>query len=409
MYKITVILYDILFETCFCINLCDLRRKWMPLTEIALSQILQEAMERTEAVAELTQRICAVAAPTGKEGQRAEFVASLWRERGYTPEIDEVGNVYVRRGTKHTAPVLMLMAHIDTVFPEDTPINISRQGDKLYGPGIGDNCVSVAAMITVFEILDARKWETDVDIVAVADVGEEGLGNLRGARAAVQRYRHELGAVIAVDGRLGSIVNVSVGSKRWKVTVKGPGGHAFGSFGLPSAIHGLGQIIASISALRVPREPKTTFNVGLIEGGTSINTIAPMATALLDMRSVDVTALDKLARQVKTIVEQHGSNGLQTTIEVLGERPAGRRHIQDPLVQLATRVLQWVGVEPHYVASSTDANIPMSLDIPSVCVGITRGDYAHTVNEYLSIEPIQQGLAQLVRLCFDASELIKPS
>ena len=378
----------------------------MALAATMLTYILQDALERAEAVADLTQQICAVAAPTGQERQRAEFVASLWRERGYEPEIDNIGNVYVRRSGRKSGPVLMLMAHIDTVFPASTPLEIRREGDLLYGPGIGDNCVSVASMITTFEMLDSRHWETDVDIVAVANVGEEGLGNLRGARAAVERYRDELGAVLVVDGRLGGIVNAAVGSKRWKVTVKGPGGHSFGSFGTPSAIHGLGKIISAISTLQVPQEPKTTYNVGMIEGGTSVNTIAPSASAILDLRSVDVAALNDLAQRVQTIISQQAGSGLQTTIEVLGERPAGQRSLQDPLVQLATRVLQWVEIEHHYAASSTDANIPISLNIPSVCIGITFGECAHTVDEYISIAPIKQGLAQLVRLCLDASALV---
>jgi tripeptide aminopeptidase len=383
------------------------KEETMALAETVLSLILRDARERTEAIVDLTQRICAVASPTGQEFERGKFVASLWRERGYEPEIDEVGNVYVRRpGSRKGAPVLMLMAHIDTVFPASTPIAIRREGDLLYGPGIGDNCVSVASMITTLDILDAQQWQTDVDIVAVANVGEEGLGNLRGARAAVERYREELGAVLVVDGRLGGIVNVAVGSVRWKVMVSGPGGHSFGSFGTPSAIHGLGKIIAAIAELQVPREPKTTYNVGLIEGGTSVNTIAPTASAILDMRSVDVATLDDLTRRVRAIVSQQVGEGLQTTIDILGERPAGQRSVEDPLVQLATQTLRWVDVEPHYSASSTDANIPISLDIPSVCIGITVGEHAHTVDEYISIAPIKQGLAQLVRLCLDASAMI---
>ncbi len=380
----------------------------MSLSSTHLDLLRQDAHARVEAVAGLTQRICAVPAPTGEERARAELVASLWRERGYTPEIDELQNVYVRRGTRHRAPVLMLLAHIDTVFPAGTPLNIRRQDDLLFGPSIGDNSVSVASMLTVFEMLDALGWDTAVDIVAVANVGEEGLGNLRGARAAVEHYQPSLGAVLAIDGRLGCIVNVAVGSKRWRITLKGPGGHSYGSFGTPSAIHVLARIIAAISDLNVPQDPKTTFNVGTIEGGTSVNTIAANASAVIDMRSTDVSTLDYLAEQVRAIVLQYTppESGLRAIVEVLGERPAGSRSEKDPLVQLAVQALQWVGVEPKLVASSTDANIPISLNISSACVGITRGEKAHTVDEQIQIAPIEQGLAQLVRLCVDACELI---
>ncbi len=364
------------------------------------------AHDRVEDVATLAQHICEVPAPTGDEGKRAEFVAEQWRSRGYVPEIDAMNNVYVRRGKHATGPVLMLLAHIDTVFPATTPIQVSRDGDVMRGPSIGDNSLSVATMISLFSTLDELGIETEADIVAVANVGEEGLGNLRGAREAVERYRKSVGAVIAIDGRLGVIVNTAVGSQRWRITVRGPGGHSFGSFGQPSAIHGLGRIIAAIADLDVPKTPKTTFNVGMIEGGTSVNTIAPSASAIIDLRSTDVKMLGQLADRVRAIVEQKVGPGLQTEIEVLGERPAGTRSQTDPLVLLADKTLRWLGIEPIYAASSTDANIPISLNIPSLCVGVTYAGRAHTLDEYIQVPPIADGLAQLLRLTVEACTLI---
>jgi acetylornithine deacetylase/succinyl-diaminopimelate desuccinylase-like protein len=370
--------------------------------EPVLSQLRAAAVRHTEAVADLARRICEVPAPTGHERERAQLIAALWQERGYTPEIDAVGNVYVRRGKRGQGPVLMLLAHTDTVFPQTTPIVVKREGDILRGPGIGDNSVNVAAMISALDILDELGIETAVDIVAVADVGEEGLGNLLGARTAVERYRDQLGAVIAVDGSLGHLTHIAVGSKRWRIIVSGPGGHSYGAFGTPSAIHGLARIIAAIADLEVPQQPKTTFNVGIIEGGTSVNTIAAQASALLDMRSVDVAALDRLADEVRAIVEQRAGPGLQTEIEILGNRPAGQVSRSSPLVQLAADALIWQGIEPKYGASSTDANIPIGLNIPAVCIGITRVEGAHTLEEFLTIPPIAAGMAQLTRLCIEA-------
>ncbi len=371
-----------------------------------LTRIRSLAQSRTEAVATLAQRICEVPAPTGDERQRAEFLASLWRERGYTPEIDAIGNVYARRGKHGRGPLLLLLAHIDTVFPATTPLHVIRKGDIMYGPGIGDNSVSVAALLSLFPLLDELKIETDADILAVANVGEEGLGNLRGARAAVERYRADTGAVIAIDGRLGVLVNTAVGSKRWRVSVHGPGGHSFGSFGTPSAIHGLGRIIAAIADISVPVQPRTTFNVGLIEGGTSVNTIAACASATIDMRSTEATALEDLANIVREISEQQVGAGLRTEIEILGERPTGTRNQSDPLVQLGDNTIRWLGLEPIYAASSTDANIPISMNIPSLCVGITYASRAHTLEEYMHIAPIASGLAQLLRLSIEACTLI---
>jgi tripeptide aminopeptidase len=379
----------------------------MSLPSVTLERLRAVAEAHVEAVASLAWRICEVPAPTGQEHERARLVASLWRERGYTPEIDAVGNVYVtRRGATKNAPLLMLLAHTDTVFPASTPIAVRREGDTLHGPGISDNSVSVATMLHTFDVLDELKIETATDIIAVANVGEEGLGNLLGARTAVERYREQLGAVLVVDGGLGYITHGAVGSKRWRIIVRGPGGHSYGSFGTPSAIHGLGRIIAAIADLQVPQTPKTTFNVGVIEGGTSVNTIAAEASALLDMRSTDVEALNKLARQARALIEQRAGAGLSTEIEVLGERPAGQRSLDDPLVQLAGETLRWLGIEPRYGISSTDANIPISLNIPSVCVGVTRGENAHTLQEFLFIPPLSQGLAQIVRLCIEAGHLL---
>lgn len=370
-------------------------------------QIRQVALQRTEAVAELTARICQVPAPTSNEHERATFVASLLRERGYTVEMDAINNVYMRRekGKSHTDGAIMLIAHTDTVFPEGTPINIQRDGDILRGPGIWDNSVSVATMLTALDILDELKIETDRDIIAAAVVGEEGLGNLRGTRAAIERYRHQLTAVIALDGRLGHIVNEAVGSKRWRIEVRGAGGHSYGSFGQASAIHGLGRIIAAIADIAVPQQPKTTFNVGMISGGTSINTIAPYAEALLDMRSVDMASLEQLAGQARKIIEQAAGAGLQTKIIAVGERPAGKREQTDPLITLAANTIRWLGYEPIYQASSTDANIPISLNIPSVCIGVTVGDGAHTLEEFLHVTPIGLGLAQVIRLAIEACKL----
>ena len=376
------------------------------MTSNIFEQFRNIARSRVEDVATLAQRICEVPAPTGDERKRAEFVASLWQERGYVAEIDAISNVYVRRGKHNEGSILMLLAHIDTVFPATTPIQVTREGDVMRGPSIGDNSLSVAAMISIFTILDELSIETDVDVIAVANVGEEGLGNLRGARAAVERYRNDVRAVIAIDGRLGVIVNTAVGSQRWRITVRGPGGHSFGSFGQPSAIHGLGRIIAAIADLDVPKTPKTTFNVGLIEGGTSVNTIAPSASAIIDLRSTDVAMLSQLGDRVRAIVEQKAGQGLQTEIEVLGERPAGARSQKDPLIQVADKTLRWLGIEPVYAASSTDANIPISLNIPALCVGVTYAGRAHTIEEYIQVPPIADGVAQLLRLTVEACTLV---
>lgn len=374
--------------------------------EEELERIRAACARRIESLVGLAADICRIPAPTGAERQRAEFVASLFRDRGYDIEMDAVGNVYARRPGLRPEPVLMLLAHIDTVFPSGTPIDVRRVDTVLYGPGIGDNAVNVAAMLSAFDVLDDLGYQTAVDIVAVADVGEEGLGNLRGARAAVERFRRHLGAVIVLDGRQGRITNAAVGSLRWRVTLRGPGGHSFAAFGTPSAIHGLGRVIAAITELDVPSEPKTTYNVGIIEGGVSVNTIAPEASAIIDMRSTSEPELRKLAARIADIIARVPGSGLVAEVEELGERPAGARDRTDPLVRLAAETLAWLGYAPEFHAASTDANVPMSLGIPTVCVGVAHGDRMHTVEEYIEIPRVEDGLAQVVRLCIEAAQLV---
>lgn len=366
----------------------------------------RSAAERTEAVVRLASQICQVAAPTGSEYRRATFVADEFRTRGYEPQIDVIGNVYARRG--HAGgKLLMLAAHTDTVFPITDAIQVIRDNGFVRGAGIGDNSLGVAAMLATLDILDDSGITTAADVVAVANVGEEGLGNLRGIREAVRRYSGSIGAAIAIEGHnLGRVTNVAVGSRRWRLSVRGQGGHSWGAFGQPSAIHGLSQIVSRIAELDVPGSPRTTFNVGLIEGGTSVNTIASHASAVIDMRSIDARELERLADRVRAIVEQTLPRHLTGEIEVLGERPAGEIDRRHPLVTAARRSLDWLGLDATLDASSTDANIPLSLGIPAICIGITRGGRGHTIDEYIQVPPISHGVSQLARLVLDVTDMI---
>jgi tripeptide aminopeptidase len=370
-----------------------------------LERVRAAAQARLSSTVDLACRICEIPAPTGAEAERARFVAGILHERGYVTDIDDIANVYVRRGQPSSRAV-MLVAHTDTVFPAGTAISVTRSDEILRGAGIGDNSLGVAAMIEALSILDELGMSPDGDIIAVANVGEEGLGNLRGVRAAVERYADSLSGVIAVEGHnFGRVTHAGVGSLRWRISVTGPGGHSWGAFGQPSAIHGLARIIAAIAELPVPEEPKTTFNVGTIEGGVSINTIAPRASALLDMRSIDPAALDDLAMSIRAVTETRAGEGLSVTVDVLGERPAGVCSLDTPLVRLAGDVLRALGFDPVFDASSTDANIPISRGIPAVCIGITRGGLGHTTDEYIEIPPIAAGVAQLAMLCSGATNM----
>lgn len=352
-----------------------------------------------EQVIALTEKICLVPAPSYEEQERANLVAGEFSRLGLESEIDEIGNVYARRPGAGTKKGLLLVAHTDTVFPRNTPISVERKNGRLMGPSIGDNSLGVAAMLELVTLLNDAGIETPGDLILVANVGEEGLGNLRGVRAAVDRLESEIGGVIAIEGHnLGRITHIAVGSHRIRVTVDGPGGHSWGAFGQPSAIHALGRIIAAIADLEVPADPKTTFNVGVIEGGVSVNTIAPKASAIIDMRSVDKAELDKLVQQVESIVNAENTDNVRTAIEVLGERPAGRTPVDSRIVQTGINVLKTMGIEAELNASSTDANIPISRGIPAICIGLTRGEGAHRIEEWIETEPISKGMLQLALL-----------
>jgi tripeptide aminopeptidase len=376
-----------------------LKGKSMSTTPEDLAQYLKQAESLRDTVVEYAEKICLVPAPPYMEQERAEYVAALFREVGYEPQIDGIGNVIVRRPGAGGEKSIMLLGHTDTVFPQGTEITVQRNNGSLTGPAIGDNSLGVAALLGITRALDQLDQETSGDLLLVANVGEEGLGNLRGARAAVDQFESELGAVIAVEGHsLGRVTSGAVGSKRIKVTVTGPGGHSWGAFGQPSAIHALGHIIHEIDSLSVSTDPKTTYNVGVIEGGVSVNTIAPEATAIIDMRSVDVSSLNQLAVDVESIIESKNEGQISTAIEVLGERPAGQTPDDTPIVQAGLQVLRDLGMDPYTDASSTDANVPISRGIPSICIGITRGEGAHRMEETIEIEPIASGMAQLLKL-----------
>ncbi len=342
--------------------------------------------------------VCEVAAPSFQEKARADYVARRWRELGLTNVfLDETPNVYADIRGQAAGPTVLVAAHLDTVFPADTDVHVRREGDKLYAPGVRDNSTSVAALIQLVAGLRDLSIALKGRLILVGTAGEEGLGDLRGIKAAMARFGQEVDMVIAVDGNLGSVIHEGIASRRLQVTVSTGGGHSWGDFGAPSAVHALGRMIADIARLQVPAMPRTTYNVGVISGGTSINTIAPQAEMLIDMRSTASTSLAKLEKDVRSILELH-SNGVKLAIEVVGDRPGGALSSSHALVQLGKATLEALGINPSSSPSSTDANVPLSLGIPAVCIGITTGQGAHRLDESLDVRPIAKGMSQLTAM-----------
>ena len=350
-----------------------------------------------EPIVELTAAVAAVPAPTNDEAERARFVADTYRRLGaHDVTIDALSNVVGRIPGKAPAPALLLAGHTDTVFPRETPIAVVRGIDTLAAPGIGDNSLSVAAVALVGEALGQLGFVPPVDIFVTGNVGEEGLGDLRGMRAVMDALP-QVGAAIAVEGHsLGRITNRAVGSRRLRVTVTGPGGHSWGDAGRPSAIHALARLVAALDDIELGADPKSSLNVGIFTGGISVNTIAPEAVAVIDMRSVSADALTRLMTEVESRIASVAQGSIEVRVEVVGDRPAGALPSDSGLVPICVKVLAALGMSAVCDASSTDANIPISRGIPSICIGLTSGGNVHRVDEFIRVAPIAKGFAQLI-------------
>jgi acetylornithine deacetylase/succinyl-diaminopimelate desuccinylase-like protein len=348
-----------------------------------------------------------VPAPTFEEAERSAMVLERLRQLGLSDVAsDELGNVYGRRPGRGDRPALLIAAHLDTVFPRGTDLQVRYEGDKIYGPGLGDNSTGVAGMLHTAQAMQRHDLPNEGDVWFVGNVGEEGLGDLRGIRAAVERLWDRLGAVVILEGcDFGTLHHQAIGVRRYRIEVSGPGGHSWGNFGTPSAIHVLARLAARITELNLPRTPRTTFNIGMIEGGTSVNTIAERASLLLDMRSVGAPALRELVAQVDRIVAAVAAEhpDVQVRVVTVGDRPSGTISREHPLVQAAVSAYQSVGATVSYQQSSTDANIPLSMGIPAVCVGLTDGGNAHRQDEYIQPANLGRGLQALLLLALAAS------
>ena len=345
-----------------------------------------------------------IPAPPFKEDKRGAAYLEMLRQHGLTAvERDAEGNVMgLRRGTAPAGgPVLALVAHLDTVFPEGTDVRVKRSGTRLTAPGVADNTVSLAVLLAIIRALDAGKIQTTADLLFVGNVGEEGLGDLRGVKHLLQqgKYKDRIKQVIAVDnaGTGESIVNGATGSKRYRVTFNGPGGHSYSDFGLVNPAFALGAAIQKLSALKVPSTPRTTFNVGVVSGGTSVNSI-PLAMSMeVDMRSESPVELEKLETAFLMLVKQSvddenrarstTSGPVAADVKVIGNRPSGQTPATAPLVQAAVASARAAGLTPRLGFSSTDANLPISLGIPAIRLNAGgREDRSHSLDEWLEFD-----------------------
>jgi len=348
--------------------------------------------------------LCEIEAPPFKEARRAADFRRRMEALGLrNVRIDSVGNVIGERPGEPGQPVIVISGHLDTVFPEGTDVRVRREGTLLRGPGIGDDCRGLAVLLAVARALDDARIRTRGTVLFVGTVGEEGAGNLRGVRHLFEKeLRGRVTHFISVDDTGYELTKDAVGSYRYRVAYKGPGGHSYGAFGMPNPVHALGRAIARIADLQVPTEPKVTFSVGVVEGGTSVNAIAAEASMLVDMRSVAPAALDSLDRRFHSAVRQavddenarwpESTVRLTVEVERTGTRPAGTQPDDAAIVRAARAAGQRLGIDPHLTPSSTDANIPISLGIPSLTIGAGgKGEGAHSLAESWDSQGSEKG------------------
>ncbi|WP_017670684.1 M20/M25/M40 family metallo-hydrolase [Blastomonas sp. AAP53] len=363
--------------------------------------------------------ITEIPAPPFAEQARGAYLAQQFKALGLTEvATDAVGNVTgIRRGTAPAGgPLVVISAHLDTVFPKGTDVTVRREGNTLNAPGIGDDSVGLAGLLAWVRALNAAKVPTKHDILFVATVGEEGPGDLRGVRHLFTQnaYKSRIAAFISVDGSDPSrIVNQAVGSKRYNIAFTGPGGHSYGAFGIVNPMAAMADAVKRLYETDVPSSPRTSFAASVVSGGTSVNSIPDRIELQVDMRSPDPKALDRLEKRFLSIVDEAvaaenfarstnvGQIGAEKT--KIGDRPAGGTADTHPLVVTSQRVLGEHGYATQLQASSTDANIPMSLGIPAITIGSGGGGgRAHSVDEYVNIERnafvggLSSGLALLV-------------
>ena len=354
---------------------------------------------------EQQRTICQIPAPPFKERARGLEMKRRFQALGYSAvRIDSIGNVIVEKKGNGSWPTLVIAGHLDTVFPEGTNVKVTTRGTRMTGPGIGDDCRGLAVLLAVARAFVKANVQTNGTVYFVANVGEEGPGNLRGTRYLFEHdLKGKIDAFITIDqpDSVGSIAYHSVGSIRYKVTYRGPGGHSYGAFGTVNPIHALGRAIAAIDDITVPTTPKTTFSVGVISGGTSVNSIPFEATAQVDMRSEssdDLQALnDKVLRALSSARDAENARWHATdpkqqitvTIDTIGIRPANSAQTEtSPIVVAATKAATQVGLPPVLETSSTDANYPMSIGVPAIRItGGGAGDGAHSLSEWYDDGP----------------------
>lgn len=363
----------------------------MTLTNEILNEIDGLAAESYELLVTLAW----IPAPSNQEEKRAEFCLNWLREQGAEGAyIDPALNVVYPIGDDGKKDLMVFMAHSDVVFPDTKPLPLRVEDGRIYCPGVGDDTANAVALLTVAGYIAKRKLvPKDCGVLLVVNSGEEGLGNLKGSRRIMADFGHRVKEFVTFDGNAGAVVVKAVGSRRYRVAVRTEGGHSYGCFGRPNAIAQLSRLIDRLYQMEVPAIGRTTYNVGTISGGTSVNTIAQNAEMLFEFRSDEREGLALMQAQFDSIVEEFRQNGVEIELEVVGDRPCGLEAGNAALADRAVCAVQaHYGITPQLGSGSTDCNVPLSMGIPAVCPGCVMGSGAHTREEYVEIDSLLPGL-----------------
>jgi tripeptide aminopeptidase len=373
-------------------------------TNINWQQMARSVLDRAIAIQQIP-------APTFDELERAQMIAEELRKLDVRDvAVDDVYNVIGTVPGERAGAGVMVAAHLDTVFSREADLRLKDKGNVIYGPGLGDNSLGVASILGLIETLRQAQIIPPVNLHVAITSREEGLGDLGGMRVAYERFKGQIKAVVNIEGlAFGHVFRAGIAVKRLHILATAPGGHSWIHFGKPSATHAIVNLGAAITQLVPPESPRTTYNIGMIEGGQSINSIAAQAGLWLDMRSEDTGTLNALEMQVHEQVVALTTDEVQFDVEVVGQRPAGIVAMDHPLVQMAMQALADVGAQGTLQSGSTDGNIPLADGCPTVTIGITRGGNAHRMDEYVEKKPIALGLEQAFRVILRACELEESS
>lgn len=347
----------------------------------------------------LLKELAAIPAPSHQEWARAEYIRNWLISHGVeNVTIDEALNVIVPYYCSSDTKFLLCMAHTDVVFPDTTVLPVREENGKLYAPGVGDDTANVVSMMLCIQFLLTHPGVYERPTLFVFNSCEEGMGNLKGVRQIMKDYSGKIEEMVSFDLQSDSIITKAVGSERWEIEVSSPGGHSFGDFGNSNAIHHLSELICRLYRQEVPckENSKTTYNVGTVSGGTSVNTIAQNATITYEYRSDDPECIEQMAQQLQSILSEENRTDVHISVKSIGNRPCGmgidkKKH--QYLIDRCTKAIQSVyPIKPDFRSGSTDANIPLSLGIPAVTFGLYRGGGAHTRQEFVDIDSLVPGL-----------------